>query len=69
MKLGMILWKELPLKVNCCPDDETPFSPVHKALKFSTVLGTVFPKSPKVTSPFTSPSIAIVNATYIFYMK
>lgn len=51
MKFGMILWKTLPLKCNLDPDEETPFSPVHKALKFSTVLGTVFPKSPNTTSP------------------
>jgi len=66
MKFGMILWNELPLNDKVDPEEDTPFSPVHKARKFSTVFGTVFPKSPKITSPLTSPSIEMVNATYFY---
>ena len=39
------------LKVSCFPDLPLPFLPVHKALKFSTVFGTVAPYSPKTTRP------------------
>jgi hypothetical protein len=46
----MILW-------NGDPANPFPFSPVHKALKFSTVFGTTFPYKPKVISPAFSPSI------------
>jgi hypothetical protein len=38
MKLGMTRWKEEPLKPN-------PFSPVHRARKFSAVFGTTSARS------------------------
>ena len=38
MKLGMTLWKAEPLKPK-------PFSPVHRARKFSAVLGTMSARS------------------------
>jgi len=51
MNLGMTLWNLLPLYHNLCPEAETPFSPVERALKFSTVFGTSSPKSPIWISP------------------
>jgi len=51
MNLGMTLWNLLPLYHNLCPEAETPFSPVERALKFSTVFGTSSPKSPRWISP------------------
>jgi hypothetical protein len=43
MKLGMTRWNVDPLYDSGLPDAPTPFSPVHRARKFSTVLGTVLP--------------------------
>jgi len=51
MKFGIIRWKTLFLKCSLNPEEDIPFSPVHKALKFSTVFGTVLPNNPKITSP------------------
>ena len=61
MKLGIILWKIDPLKAKGFPDFPTPFSPVHKALKFSEVLGTTFPNNPIIISCVSYPSISILN--------
>ena len=47
----MIRWKELPSKWSGLPDLPMPFSPVHKARKFSTVFGTVSPKRPNTIRP------------------
>lgn len=43
MKLGMMRWKMEPLYHSGLFLLPIPFSPVHSARKFSTVLGTVFP--------------------------
>ena len=51
MKFGMTRWKILPLKCKGLPLAPTPFSPVHKQRKFSTVLGTSSPKSPITIRP------------------
>ena len=63
IKLGIILWNLLPAKPINYPLLFLPISPVQRTLKFSAVFGTVFPNSPITTSPLSSPSIAIVNAT------
>jgi hypothetical protein len=51
MNCGMMRWKVEPLKCSGLPDWPVPFSPVHRALKFSTVLGTVFPNKPITILP------------------
>ncbi len=48
---GMMRWKMLPLKVRGLPDWPMPFSPVHRARKFSTVFGTVLPYRPITMRP------------------
>jgi hypothetical protein len=45
LKSVMTRWKALPLKWSCLPERPTPFSPVHKARKFSAVLGTTSARS------------------------
>ena len=62
---GIILWKLDPLKWSGFPYFPTPFSPVHKALKFSTVFGTVSPKSPKTILPYGYPSISTSKKTFL----
>eukprot|EP01084_Bolivina_argentea_P125046 221586_1 len=52
MKLGITLWKALSAYPN-------PFSPVARARKFSTVLGTVSPKRPIVMRPALTPPISM----------
>merc|ERR1719516_748205 len=52
MKLGMTLWKEDPLNPN-------PFSPVHRARKFSEVLGTTSSLNSMMTFPRGAPSAVI----------
>ena len=58
MKLGMILWNLLPSYVSFFPFFPCPFSPVHRALKFSTVFGTTSPNNPKVMRPAKYPSLS-----------
>lgn len=52
MKFGMTLWKILPLYPN-------PFSPVHKARKFSAVLGTTSLRSYKVITIFNFSQVSL----------
>jgi hypothetical protein len=47
----MMRWKLEPLYVSSLPDLPMPFSPVHSARKFSTVLGTVLPNRPITMRP------------------
>mmetsp|Transcript_38002 Transcript_38002/g.72868 ORF Transcript_38002/g.72868 Transcript_38002/m.72868 type:complete len:217 (-) Transcript_38002:415-1065(-) len=56
MNPGMTLWKEQSL-------NPKPISPVHRARKFSHVLGTTSPRSSITTLPATSPSSAISKNT------
>lgn len=60
IKLGMIRWKIEFLKCNGLPACPVPFSPVHKARKFSAVFGTAFPNNPMTIRPPASadPSIS-----------
>lgn len=61
MKLGMILWKELPAYLSALP----LFSmfPWQRVTKFSTVLGTVAPNISKTMSPDALPPISMENVT------
>lgn len=43
----------ITLYVSCLPDFPFPFSPVQRALKFSTVFGTALPYKPKMIRPST----------------
>ena len=57
MKPGMIRWKQLPMRWSGWPPEEKPFSPVHRARKFSAVLGTCLPYRPHSMRPAASPPI------------
>lgn len=64
IKLGIILWKVDDLYDSCFPLTWLwPFSPVHRARKFSTVFGTSSPKSPITMRPEGSPPISISKKT------
>ena len=65
MKLGMTRWNLLPAYVSALPDLPTPFSPVHSARKFSTVLGTVLPYRPNTMRPAAWPSISMSKYTLL----
>jgi len=45
------------------PDSPTPFSPVHSARKFSTVLGAWLPNKPISTRPSALPLISTSKNT------
>lgn len=47
------LWKCDPFKCNGNPDRPIPLSPVHRALKFSAVLGTILLNSSMMILPTT----------------
>ena len=65
MKLGIILWKCEPWKCKSLPDFPAPFSPVHNALKFYAVFGTVFPNKPITILPASTPSISMSKYTLL----
>ena len=56
IKLGMTLWKVDPLYPN-------PFSPVHRARKFSAVLGTTSARSSMTIRPTGAPSAVTSKKT------
>ena len=62
---GTILWKGLPAKDNSTPFCVNPFSPVHKALKFSAASSALCPKRPTSKCPSSYPSIFIDNLTIL----
>lgn len=57
----MTLWNLLPLY-------PSPWGFLDNSMKFSTVFGTVFPKSPISILPSYLPSILISNHTYIDFV-
>lgn len=57
MKLGIILWNELPSNLSATP--LSVFSPLQSSTKFSTVLGVVFPNISMTISPEACPPISI----------
>ena len=50
-----------PTNDNGFPEVPVPFSPVQRALKFSDVFGTTFPKRPISKLPKEEPSAVISN--------
>ncbi len=56
-------WKLEPLKCSGLPSLPMPFSPVHRALKFSAVLGTTSSYSSKVMRPAGFPPMVISKKT------
>ena len=66
MKPGMTRWNPDPLKCSGLPDCPIPFSPVHKHLKFSTVLGTVSAYSSNTILPAGAPPMVMSKNTFGF---
>lgn len=56
--LRVTRWNIDPVYDRLFPETlETPFSPVQRALKFSTVFGTVFPNNPITILPAGAPAM------------
>jgi len=63
MKSEIILWNLVPLKCKALPDLVLPFSPVHKHLKFSAVLGALSAYNSIVIRPNACPLMEISKNT------
>src|SRR5437867_12633196 len=66
MKLGMIRWNDEPLKCRGLPLLPLPFSPVHRARKFSAVFGQVSANSSMTIRPAGLLSIEMSKKTWGF---
>eukprot|EP00929_Paragymnodinium_shiwhaense_P103025 TRINITY_DN662_c1_g1_i1.p2 TRINITY_DN662_c1_g1~~TRINITY_DN662_c1_g1_i1.p2 ORF type:complete len:102 (-),score=17.35 TRINITY_DN662_c1_g1_i1:25-330(-) len=63
MKLLITRWKALPLKCRGLPERPMPFSPVHKARKFSAVFGTTSSLSSMTMRPAPAPPMLMSKYT------
>jgi len=63
MNPGITRWKGLPLKCIILPDLPTPFSPVHKHLKFSAVSGTTSARNSISIRPLADPPMVMSKNT------
>ena len=63
INFGIILWKIDPVNDSGLPLIPFPFSPVHRALKFSAVFGVTSPNNPISTLPIATLSADRSNFT------